>query len=178
MALLVASTMAAIDIERTSHLRIDDATSPQVDFASDPLSHALPLHKVRAERKFCGCSFAVSTSALRSSTCSIVVLRKSPRPASASSLCASALLQPGDEAAARTRSDEEKMARLAEFDPMPHALRHDDCLTGFDADRPITVCLLQNHVHPTGNEVEDFVSVRMNFASMGRIPPHAGGPDR
>ena len=80
--------------------------------------------------------------------------------------------------AARTRSDEEKMARLAEYDPMPHALRHDDCLTGLDADRPITVCLLQNHVHPTGNEVEDFVSVRMNFASMGRIPPHARGPDR
>jgi len=80
--------------------------------------------------------------------------------------------------AARTRSDEEKMARLAEFDPMPHALRHDDCLTEFDADRPITVCLLQNHVHPTGNEVEDFISVRMNFASMGRIPPHARGPDR
>src|SRR5215831_3830563 len=52
MALLVASTMAAIDIERTSHLRIDDATSPQVDFASDPLSHALPLQSRDRERRF------------------------------------------------------------------------------------------------------------------------------
>ena len=74
--------------------------------------------------------------------------------------------------AARTRSDEEKMARLAKFDPMPHALRHDDCLTGFDADCPITVCLLQNHVHPTGNEVEDFVMIAQNGMNFKRMPEY------
>lgn len=80
--------------------------------------------------------------------------------------------------APRARSDEKKMARFAEFDAVPHAFRHDNSLARFHGDLPISVCLFENHVQPTGYEVEDFVSVGVNFAAMGRISPHPRGTDR
>jgi hypothetical protein len=80
--------------------------------------------------------------------------------------------------ARRARSDEKKMARFAEFDAVPHAFRHDNSLARFHGDLPISVCLFEDHVQPTGYEIEDFVSVRVNFAAMGRISPHPRGTDR
>src|SRR6516165_11618565 len=55
---------------------------------------------------------------------------------------------------------------------MPDALWDYDGVTRFDGERPIASRVFQDYIDPTGDKVENLISVRMNFASMRRIPPH------
>ena len=55
---------------------------------------------------------------------------------------------------------------------MPDALWDYDGVTRFDGECSIASRLFQDYVDPTGDKVENLISVRMNFASMRRIPPH------
>jgi len=60
---------------------------------------------------------------------------------------------------------------------MPDALWDYDGVTRFDGECPIASRLFQDYVDPTGDKVENLISVRMNFASMRRIPPHVRSSD-